>query len=117
MTSSEKNSDGPTSLAASMMTSVRRRRSPSGFSCSCSMCVWAFSILFPTTVRALGVGLPYALTVSIFGGTTDSVALWLKSLGSERWFYYYLTGMIGISLVVYLFMRYTKADSAMHRHE
>ena len=31
--------------------------------------------LFPTEIRALGVGLPYALTVSIFGGTVDSVAL------------------------------------------
>ena len=73
--------------------------------------------LFPTNIRAIGVGLPYALTVSIFGGTTDSVALWFKSLGHENWFYYYLTGMIGISLVVYVFMRDTKADSAMHRHE
>jgi MFS transporter, MHS family, alpha-ketoglutarate permease len=73
--------------------------------------------LFPTTVRAIGVGLPYALTVSIFGGTADSVALWFKSVGHEGWYYYYLTGMIGISLVVYLFMRDTKADSAMHRHE
>jgi MHS family alpha-ketoglutarate permease-like MFS transporter len=73
--------------------------------------------LFPTKVRAIGVGLPYALTVSIFGGTADSVALSFKSLGHESWFYYYLTGMIGISLVVYLFMRDTKADSAMHRHE
>ena len=73
--------------------------------------------LFPTNIRAIGVGLPYALTVSIFGGTTDSVALGFKSLGHEIWFYYYLTGMIGISLVVYLFMRDTKADSAMHRHE
>ncbi|HMK80646.1 MAG TPA: MFS transporter [Xanthobacteraceae bacterium] len=73
--------------------------------------------LFPTTVRAIGVGLPYALTVSIFGGTADSVALWFKSIGHEDWYYYYLTGMIGISLVVYLFMRDTKADSAMHRHE
>jgi MHS family alpha-ketoglutarate permease-like MFS transporter len=72
--------------------------------------------LFPTTVRAIGVGLPYALTVSIFGGTTDSVALSFKSAGHEEWFYYYLTGMIGISLVVYVFMRDTKADSAMHRH-
>jgi MHS family alpha-ketoglutarate permease-like MFS transporter len=72
--------------------------------------------LFPTTVRALGVGLPYALTVSIFGGTADSVALGFKSIGHEEWFYYYLTFMIGISLVVYLFMRDTKADSAMHRH-
>jgi MHS family alpha-ketoglutarate permease-like MFS transporter len=73
--------------------------------------------LFPTNIRAIGVGLPYALTVSIFGGTADSVALAFKSLGHEEWFYYYLTGMIGISLVVYLFMRDTKADSAMHRHE
>jgi MHS family alpha-ketoglutarate permease-like MFS transporter len=72
--------------------------------------------LFPTTIRAVGVGLPYALTVSIFGGTTDSVALAFKSAGHEEWFYYYLTGMIGISLVVYVFMRDTKADSAMHRH-
>lgn len=72
--------------------------------------------LFPTTVRAIGVGLPYALTVSIFGGTADSVALAFKSAGRETWFYYYLTGMIGISLIVYLFMRDTKADSAMHRH-
>jgi MHS family alpha-ketoglutarate permease-like MFS transporter len=73
--------------------------------------------LFPTNVRAIGVGLPYALTVSIFGGTADSVALWFKSTGHETWFYYYLTAMIGISLIVYLFMRDTKADSAMHRHE
>jgi MFS transporter, MHS family, alpha-ketoglutarate permease len=73
--------------------------------------------LFPTNIRAIGVGLPYALTVSIFGGTADSVALTFKSLGREEWFYYYLTGMIGISLVVYLFMRDTKTDSAMHRHE
>jgi MFS transporter, MHS family, alpha-ketoglutarate permease len=73
--------------------------------------------LFPTTIRAIGVGLPYAVTVSIFGGTTDSVALWFKSLGYEDWFYYYLTGMIAISLVVYVFMRDTKADSAMNRHE
>ena len=73
--------------------------------------------LFPTTVRALGVGLPSALTVSIFGGTADSVALWFKFIGHESWFYYYLTAMIGVSLVVYLFMRDTRADSAMHRHE
>ena len=73
--------------------------------------------LFPTKVRAIGVGLPYAITVSIFGGTADSIALWFKSIGHEEWFYFYLTCMIGISLLVYLFMRDTKADSAMHRHE
>src|SRR5215467_7941370 len=73
--------------------------------------------LLPTNIRATGVGVPYALTVSIFGGTADSVALWFKSIGQESGFYYYLTGMIAISLVVYVFMRDTKKDSAMHRHE
>jgi MHS family alpha-ketoglutarate permease-like MFS transporter len=72
--------------------------------------------LFPTSIRATGVGLPYAVTVSIFGGTADSIALWFKSIGKESWFYYYLTAMIAISLLVYVFMRDTKKDSAMHRH-
>lgn len=72
--------------------------------------------LFPTAVRATGVGLPYALTVSIFGGTAESVALGFKTVGHETWFYYYLTGIIAISLLVYTLMRDTKKTSAMGRH-
>jgi MFS family permease len=64
--------------------------------------------LFPTNVRALGVGLPYAITVSVFGGTAPAVALWFKSLGHEEWFYYYLSGMICLSLIIYSTMRDTK---------
>ena len=71
--------------------------------------------LFPTHIRALGVGLPYAVSVSIFGGTAESIALWFKSIGHERWFYYYLTVVIGLSLLVYLSMRDTKRHSAMQR--
>jgi MFS transporter, MHS family, alpha-ketoglutarate permease len=73
--------------------------------------------LFPTNVRALGVGLPYAITVSVFGGTAPAVALYFKSLGHEDWFYYYLSGMIFLSLLIYSTMRDTKHESAMHRHE
>ena len=40
--------------------------------------------LFPARIRALGVGLPYALTVAIFGGTTEYVALGLKNIGHEK---------------------------------
>ncbi|MEA2840048.1 MAG: transporter, family, alpha-ketoglutarate permease [Methylobacteriaceae bacterium] len=72
--------------------------------------------LFPTAVRATGVGLPYALTVSIFGGTAPAVALYFKQAGHESWFYYYLAGMIFISLLIYATMRDTKHESAMHRH-
>jgi MHS family alpha-ketoglutarate permease-like MFS transporter len=73
--------------------------------------------LFPTKVRATGVGLPYAITVSIFGGTAESIALWFKSIGHETWFYYYLTAVIATSLVVYATMRDTKHHSAIGRHE
>ena len=73
--------------------------------------------LFPTKVRATGVGLPYAITVSIFGGTAESIALSFKSIGHETWFYYYLTTVIATSLVVYATMRDTKRHSAIGRHE
>ena len=73
--------------------------------------------LFPTRVRATGVGLPFAITVTIFGGTAESIALWFKSIGHETWFYYYLTGVIAISLIVSLLMRDTLRHSAMARHE
>jgi MFS transporter, MHS family, alpha-ketoglutarate permease len=73
--------------------------------------------LFPTRVRATGVGLPYALTVSIFGGTAESVALWFKSIGRESGFYIYLTACIATSLLVYTLMRDTRTESAMNRHD
>jgi MHS family alpha-ketoglutarate permease-like MFS transporter len=73
--------------------------------------------LFPTNVRATGVGVPYAVTVSIFGGTAESLALWFKSIGHEVWFSYYLTAVIAASLIVYASMRDTRHDSAMGRHE
>jgi len=71
--------------------------------------------LFPTHIRALGVGLPYAVSVSLFGGTAESIALWFKSIGHERWFYYYLTAVIAVSLLVYAGMRDTKKHSTIGR--
>jgi MHS family alpha-ketoglutarate permease-like MFS transporter len=69
--------------------------------------------LFPAEVRALGVGLPYALTVAVFGGTAEYVALAFKSWGNEPLFYWYVTGCIAVSLFVYLFMKDTKKNSAL----
>ncbi len=57
--------------------------------------------LFPTEIRALGVGLPYAFTVAIFGGTAEFIALWLKNIGHESLFYYYVAGCIFVSFLVY----------------
>jgi MHS family alpha-ketoglutarate permease-like MFS transporter len=70
--------------------------------------------LFPANIRALGVGLPYALTVSLFGGTAEYVGTWLKLAGRETWFFWYVTACILCSLLVYVFMRDTRRA---HRFE
>ena len=51
--------------------------------------------LFPAEVRALGVGLPYAIANALFGGTAEYVALSLKSFGYESLFFYYVAVMAG----------------------
>jgi len=67
--------------------------------------------LFPANVRALGVGLPYAVSVSLFGGTAEYVALWFKSAGNEAGFFYYVAATLGVSLVVALVLPDTKKAS------
>jgi MHS family alpha-ketoglutarate permease-like MFS transporter len=71
--------------------------------------------LFPARIRALGVGLPYALTVAIFGGTTEYVALWLKNIGHENWFFFYVAGCGLVSLLVYVFMGEPSRRSYLER--
>lgn len=67
--------------------------------------------MFPAEVRALGVGLPYALTVAIFGGTAEYIALYFKKIDHESLYYWYITGCIFISLIVYALVRDTKHTS------
>jgi MHS family alpha-ketoglutarate permease-like MFS transporter len=69
--------------------------------------------LFPTEIRALGVALPYAITVSIFGGTAEYLALWSKSIGHESWFFWYVTACIALSLFVYVTMPETSKSGQM----
>ena len=71
--------------------------------------------LFPASVRALGVGLPYAVAVSLFGGTAPYIALWCKSQGIEAAFYWYVTVLIFGSLLVYALMADTKYTSRIDR--
>ena len=67
--------------------------------------------LFPAHIRALGVALPYAIANAVFGGTAEYAALWFKDIGLESAFYWYVTGMIGVSLLVFIFMRDTRKAS------
>ncbi len=69
--------------------------------------------LFPASVRALGVGLPYAVSVSLFGGTAEYVALAFKSAGHEAGFFWYVAATIGVSLVAVVLLPETKRASSI----
>jgi MHS family alpha-ketoglutarate permease-like MFS transporter len=56
--------------------------------------------MFPIEVRALGVGLSYAVANAIFGGSAEYVALWFKSAGMEQNFYWYVSGMCALAFIV-----------------
>jgi MFS transporter, MHS family, alpha-ketoglutarate permease len=71
------------------------------------------SELFPANVRALGVGLPFAVVTSVMGGTTEFVALHLKHAGHETWFFYYVSTCAAVSLLTYLLMPETRHRSVI----
>ncbi|WP_369650261.1 MULTISPECIES: MFS family transporter [unclassified Variovorax] len=68
--------------------------------------------MFPPEVRALGVGLAYAVANAIFGGSAEYVALGLKSLGHESAFFWYVTAMMVIAFLVSL--RLPRQASYLH---
>jgi MHS family alpha-ketoglutarate permease-like MFS transporter len=64
--------------------------------------------LFPTSVRAVGVAFPYAVTVALFGGTAEYLALWARRIGHEAWYGWYVTALVAASLAVYATMPETR---------
>ncbi|MRW89867.1 MFS transporter [Duganella sp. FT80W] len=68
--------------------------------------------MFPPEVRALGVGLSYAIANAIFGGSAEFVGLAFKNLGHEDWFFIYVTVMMAIAFLVSL--RLPKTPSYLH---
>lgn len=60
------------------------------------------SEMFPAHIRALGVALPYAIANTIFGGTSELMALQFKNIGHENYYFIYVTIMVGICLIYFL---------------
>lgn len=79
-----------------------------GYSANCAV---VMSEQFPASVRSVGVGLPYALAVAIFGGTAPYVTTWLTTNGHPDlvWIYVAVAALIGV--VVYATMPETKGRS------
>ncbi|MDN4575662.1 MFS transporter [Pandoraea cepalis] len=71
--------------------------------------------MFPIEVRALGVGLAYAVANAIFGGSAEYVALGLKKAGMEPTFYWYVTGMMVLAFLVSLRLP-RQAKYLQHEH-
>lgn len=68
--------------------------------------------MFPPQVRALGVGLAYAVANAVFGGSAEYVALNLKSMGIENTFYWYVTAMMAVAFLFSL--RLPKRATYLH---
>ncbi|MGQ9351440.1 MFS transporter [Mycolicibacterium gilvum] len=73
------------------------------------------SELFPAHVRALGVGIGYALANSIFGGTAPLIYQAAKEQGHVPLFIGYVTVCVAISLVVYVFFLRNKSETHLDR--
>ncbi|MNN03999.1 Alpha-ketoglutarate permease [compost metagenome] len=71
--------------------------------------------MFPPQVRALGVGLAYAVANAMFGGSAEYVALGLKTLGMENTFYWYVTAMMAVAFLFSL--RLPKQAAYLHHDD
>lgn len=60
--------------------------------------------LFPAEVRAIGVGLPYAIGLGLFGATAEYVGLWLRSVNHEPYYFFYvaLANLVTLLIVMTL---------------
>jgi MHS family alpha-ketoglutarate permease-like MFS transporter len=72
---------------------------------------------FPAEVRALGVGIGYALANSMFGGTAPLIYQAFKAAGNVTAFIVYVTVIIAVSLVVYVFFLKNRAVTALDREQ
>ena len=73
------------------------------------------SELFPVHVRALGVGVGYALANSMFGGTAPLIYQALKAREQVPLFIGYVTVCIAVSLLVYIFALKNKSETFLDR--
>jgi MHS family alpha-ketoglutarate permease-like MFS transporter len=73
--------------------------------------------VFPARVRALGVGLGYAVANSVFGGTAPLVYQSLLAADATLWYVAYVTAVIGVSLVTYVFFTRNRPTTPLDREQ
>jgi MHS family alpha-ketoglutarate permease-like MFS transporter len=79
-----------------------------GYSANCAA---VMAEQFPAEVRTVGISLPYALAVAIFGGTAPYITTYMTSNGLQGYIWLYVAAAAIVGLAVYLSMPETRARS------
>jgi MHS family alpha-ketoglutarate permease-like MFS transporter len=77
----------------------------SGFAATCAT---VMAEQFPAEVRATGVGFPYAVSVTLFGGTAPYVVTALSSWSYGNYTWVYVAAVCAVGAIVYARMPETK---------
>ncbi len=72
--------------------------------------------LYPAHVRALGVAVPYAIAMAIFGGNAETAALYFKRTGHESGYFWLVAAVMAVGFVVASLMRDTRRHSLIREH-
>ena len=67
-----------------------------------------YAELFPTSIRTVGVGVPYSICVALFGGTAPYLQTWLGSTVGANAFNIYTVILLVISALVVFTIPETK---------
>ncbi|MFO1426086.1 MAG: MFS transporter [Steroidobacteraceae bacterium] len=81
----------------------------------CSLSAIMKADLYPAQVRALGMSVPYAIAMAIFGGNAEAAALWFKQIGQERTWYWIVAAIFACGALVATFMRDPQRHSRVDR--
>lgn len=69
--------------------------------------------LFPQHIRALGVGLAHSISIAIFGGSAEYIALLCKQAGHEEIYYWYVAAVCAVAFATALFMHEPRRATMM----
>src|SRR6478752_5832957 len=74
-----------------------------------------YAELFPTSIRTVGVGVPYSICVALFGGTAPYLQQWLgSSLGAPQVFNIYAVLLLVVSAAFVFTIPETKGKDLTH---
>ena len=111
-----------------LMTAIGRSTGPLEAGCLIALALTGVSLytsisgivkaeMFPIETRALGVGLCYAIGNATFGGSAEYAALLLKQQGRESHYFYYVTAMAVVFLIVALRLPDGRTESYLTDYE